>query len=276
MSNWTCQILPMPIDDHETSSTASAGAPDADQEDTMSALTGSTAVTPAVPTTPAAPDASAAEPSSAQLLGATVMTLFLDAGLSVVAYGVARLAGATPFLALVVGALVALGRAGWVLLRRREVDPFALFMVGIYVVGLVTSFFTGSDRFLLVKESFGTGAAGLAFLLTCLRGKPLAYHASARVAAPTPEERAEWEGLWATEPTFRHRFTVMSLVIGGVLLAEALVRIPFVYVLPIDVMAVVSPVLTPVVITLVCVWAVHYGKRTPDVLRAEHEGGHTV
>ena len=64
----------------------------------------------------------------------------------------------------------------------------------------------------------------------------------------------------------------MSLVIGGVLLAEALVRIPFVYVLPVDVMAVVSPVLTPVVITLVCVWAVHYGRRTPEVLRAEHEG----
>lgn len=63
----------------------------------------------------------------------------------------------------------------------------------------------------------------------------------------------------------------MSVVIGGVLLAEALVRVPFVYVLPIDVMAVVSPILTPVVITLVCVWAVHYGKRTPDVLRAEHE-----
>ena len=255
--------------DDETSSTSGS---DADQEDTMSAPTQSTPTLPAGPATTAAPVLSSPEPSSGQLLGATVVTLFLDAGLSVVGYGIARLAGASPFLALVVGALVALARAGWVLLRRREVDPFALFMVGIYVVGLVTSFFTGSPRFLLVKESFGTGAAGLAFLLTCLRGKPLAYHASARVAAPTPEERVEWEGLWTTEPTFRHRFVVMSLVIGGVLLAEALVRIPFVYVLPIDVMAVVSPVLTPVVITLVCVWAVHYGQRTPEVLRAEHEG----
>jgi hypothetical protein len=257
----------MPTDDRETSPTASTGGPDADQEDSMSATTESTTAAP----TPAAPATPVEEPSSGRLLGATVVTLFLDAGLSVVGYGVARLAGATPFLALVVGALVALGRAGWVLLRRREVDPFALFMVGIYVVGLVTSFFTGSPRFLLVKESFGTGAAGLAFLLTCLRGKPLAYHASARVAAPTPEERAEWEELWTTEPTFRRRFVVMSAVIGGVLLVEALVRVPFVYVLPVDVMAVVSPVLTPVVITLVCVWAVHYGQRTPEVLRAEHE-----
>ncbi len=251
MSKQTCQIFCMPPADHALAETITSTSP--------------------VPATPAAPTPPGEDPGSAQLLGATVVTLFLDAGLSVVAYGIARLAGATPFLALVVGALVALGRAGWVLLRRRQVDPFALFMVGIYAVGLVTSLFTGSPRFLLVKESFGTGAAGLAFLLTCLRGKPLAYHASARVAAPTQEERAEWEVLWTTEPTFRHRFTVMSLVIGGALLAEALVRIPFVFVLPIDVMAVVSPVLTPVVITLACVWAVRYGQRTPEVLRAEHE-----
>lgn len=212
------------------------------------------------------------EPTSGEMMRATVVTLFLDAGLSVLAYVAFRVAGASPFSALVAGAVVALARAGWVLARRRQVDPFALFMVGIYVVGLALSFLSGSPRFLLVKESFGTAVAGLAFVLTCLRGKPLAYHASARVAAPTPEERAEWEVLWTTEPTFRHRFVVMSLVIGGALLAEAAVRIPFVFVLPIDVMAVVSPVLSPVVLTLVCVWAVHYGQRTPEVLRAEHEG----
>ncbi len=211
-----------------------------------------------------------ADPSQRQLVSATVVTLFLDAGLSVIAYGVARLAGASPFTALVVGALVALARAVWVLVRRRQVDPFALFMVGIYVVGLLTSFFTGSPEFLLVKESFGTGAAGLAFVLTCLRGKPLAYHASARIAAPTAEERTEWEQLWATEPVFRRRFVVMSLVIGGALLAEAAVRIPFVYLVPIDVMAVVSPILTPVVITVVSIWAVHYGTATQAAVAASH------
>lgn len=220
---------------------------------------------------PVAADQTTDDPGRRQLVGATVVTLFLDAGLSVIAYGVARLAGASPFTALVVGALVALGRAVWVLVRRRQVDPFALFMVGIYVVGLATSFFTGSPRFLLVKESFGTGAAGLAFVLTCLRGKPLAYHASARVAAPTAEERAEWEQLWVTEPVFRHRFVVMSLVIGGALLVEAAVRIPFVYILPIDVMAVVSPVVTPVVITAVAVWAVHYGTATEAAVAASHQ-----
>lgn len=209
-------------------------------------------------------------PGKAQILGALMVGLFLDAGLSVLAYAAARLIGWTPFSALVAGAAVAGLRALWVVVRRREVDPFALFMVGIFVVGLVTSLLTGSPRLLLVKESFGTAAAGLAFVLTCLRGKPLAFHASARVAAATPEERAQWEELWVTEPTFRRRFVTMSLVIGGALLVEALARIPFVFVLPVDVMAVASPILTPVVVTLVSVWAVHYGTRTPEVIEAEH------
>lgn len=203
------------------------------------------------------------------MLRATVGTLFLDAGLSVLAYAGFRLAGATPFVALLAGAVVALARAGWVLLRRRQLDPFALFMVGVYVVGLVTSFLTGSPRFLLVKESFGTAAAGLAFVLTCLRGKPLAYHAAARVAAPTRADREDWEEAWRTEPTFRRRFVTMSLVMGGAMLVEAAARIPLVFLLPVDLMAVLSPVLSPLVITATAVWAVRYGSRTPEVLEAE-------
>ena len=126
------------------------------------------------PTGPTAPEREPDEPTQGQMLRATIVNLVWDAGLSVLVYVGFRLAGASPFVALVAGAVVALARAGWVLARRREVDPFALFMVGIYVVGLATSFLTGSPRFLLAKESFGTAAAGLAFVLTCLRGKPLA------------------------------------------------------------------------------------------------------
>ncbi len=209
------------------------------------------------------------EPTHGQMLVAIMVNLFLDAGLSVIAYGVARLLGATPFLALIIGALVAGTRAVYVIIRRREADPFALFMVGIFVVGLLLSFVTGSPRFLLVKESFGTGAAGLAFLLTCLVGKPLAYHASQRVAAPTVEDRDEWQQLWVTRPTFRRRFRIMSVVIGVVLVVEALVRIPLIFVLPVDVMAVLSPILTPVAITLTSIWAIRYGTATEQVLAAE-------
>lgn len=204
------------------------------------------------------------------MIRSLVVGLFLDAGLSVAAYGLARAFGASVFVALLAGAVVAGVRAVWVIIRRHEVDPFAVFMVGIFAVGLGLSLWSGSPRFLLVKESFGTGAAGLAFILTCLRGKPLAYYSSQRVAAPTAEERTAWDQLWVSEPVFRRRFKIMSLVIGGALVLEAGVRIALVFVLSPDAMVVISSVMAPVVLTLVCVWAVHYGTRTEEVLDELH------
>lgn len=208
------------------------------------------------------------EPTRGQLLRAVMAGLFLDAGLSVAAYAIARLLGAPVFTALLAGTVAAALRVLWVVLRQRKIDPFAIFMMVIFGVGLLLSFWTGSPRFLLVKESFGTGVAGLAFVTTCLFGKPLAFHASARVAAATPDERAQWDDLWQTEPIFRRRFMIMSLVIGGALLFEALVRIPLVFVAPYDVMAVVSPFFTPVVVTATAWWSIHYGTGTEAAVEA--------
>lgn len=219
------------------------------------------------PRDPAATDG----PGRSAMLRSILVGLSLDTGLPVAAYGLVRILGASVLAALVVGAVVSFARAAWITARRREVDPLALFMIGIFVVGLLLSLWSGSPRFLLVKESFGTGAAGLAFLLTCLRGKPLAYYASQRVAAPTAAERAEWAQLWLTEPVFRRRFVTMSSVIGGALVAEAAVRVALVFILPADVMVVVSAVLAATVLTAVSVWALGYGLRTEAAVERSHQ-----
>lgn len=204
------------------------------------------------------------------MLRATLTVLLLDAGLAAGAYGIVRVAGGSVLVALVVGAVVSLARAGWVTARSGTVDLFAIFMVGIFTVGLALSLWSGSPRFLLVKESFGTGAAGLAFVLTCLHGRPLAFYASQRIAAPTPADRAGWDQLWAGEPVFRRRFRVMSLVIGGALLAEALARVVLVFLVPADVVVGVSAIMVPAVLTAVSFWAVGYGRRNEAAIEASH------
>lgn len=204
-----------------------------------------------------------AEPDPSPL--SVIWTLFLDSGLSVGSYLVLRWLGESAYTALLTATIVAGIRAVYVIVRRREADAFALFMLFVFAMGLALSFVTGSVDFLLIKESFGTGLVGLAFLITCLFGKPLMYYTSQRFAATTPDERARWQGLWETTPSFRRHFRFMSLVWGVVFLAESLVRIPFVFVLPHDVMAVVSPLVTPVMITLLLIWtfrrAAHYERQ---------------
>ena len=207
-----------------------------------------------------------AEKTPTSRLPAMLGTLFLDAGLSIFTYLGLHWAGTSDYLALLAATVVAGLRAGYVIIRRREVDAFSIFMLFSFALGLGLSFLTGSPRFLLIKESFGTAASGLIFLITCLAGKPLMFYASQRFSAPTAEEREEWNRLWPVNAGFRRLFIVMSVVWGVTFLLEAALRIPLVFVLPVPVMATLSPILTPVVITVLLVWSVRYGAKGEERL----------
>ncbi len=207
-----------------------------------------------------------ANKSRTSRLPAMLGTLFLDAGLSIFTYLGLHWAGRSDYVALLAATVVAGLRALYVILRRREVDAFSIFMLFSFALGLGLSFLTGSARFLLIKESFGTAASGLIFLITCLVGKPLMFYASQRFSAPTAEEREEWNRLWPVNPGFRRMFIVMSVVWGVVFLLEAALRVPLVFVVPVPVMATLSPILTPVMITVLMIWSARYGAKAEERL----------
>jgi hypothetical protein len=196
--------------------------------------------------------------------------VFLDAGLSVLAYLVLKWLGQDDYVALLGGTLVAGLRLAYVVLRTRRLDAFALFMVAVFGIGLVLSFVTGDPKFLLVKESFGTAATGLLFLGTCLFGRPLMYAASKRFATADAAEVAEWDERWERSEGFRRLFVFVSVVWGVCFLLEAALRIPLVFVLPTAVMATLGSLATPVMIGLLLLWTLWYGpRREARVARAE-------
>src|SRR5262245_62016267 len=92
-------------------------------------------------------------------LVAILRSLLWDVGLSLAAYFVAHRLGASDYVALLAGSVAALARMLYVAARARKFDMFAAVMLGVFLVGLGLSFLTGSPKFLLVKESFGTGIA---------------------------------------------------------------------------------------------------------------------
>lgn len=214
----------------------------------------------------------AAAPAGNRPLLAMFGTLFLDAGLSIFTYLGLHWAGATDYVALLAATVVAGLRAGYVIIRRREVDAFSIFMLFTFALGLGLSFLTGNARFLLIKESFGTAASGLIFLITCVVGKPLMYYASQRFSAPTAAKRAEWNERWPRSPGFRKIFLTMSVVWGIAFLLEAGLRIPLVFSLPTPVMATISPIMTPVLITVLVLWSVRFGSRAEERLTAAKTG----
>lgn len=199
--------------------------------------------------------------NSGRMIGKIVWSLFLDAGLAVAGYLVARHLGASLFLSLLVGTAVAAVRAAYVIIRRREVDAFAIFMIITFGIGLLLTVFTGSPRFLLAKDSISTGVSGIVFLVTLLAGKPMMYYFAQRFGATSDAERQEWARLYPTHEGFRAFFRGLTLVWAIAFLAEASLKLVLVLALPVAIMAPVIPFFTPVLISAMVVWTVRRSVR---------------
>ena len=204
------------------------------------------------------PDNGAARPGAGRLPRQLVMSMAWDLGPSVAAYYGARALGCTEYVSLLAGTVASALRLGWVAVRDRRLDPFALFLMVLFGVGLALTFVTGDARFVLVKDSLTSLLAGLFFLGSVALRRPLTYYAAQRFTGEAG--RAELTAQYA-DPAFRRRFYVSSLVWGGGLTLESLLRIPMVFLLPIDTAVGASNVLMIAAYGLLISWTVRSTKR---------------
>lgn len=209
-----------------------------------------------------------AAPAGSVMTGLARVTL-LDVGLPLLAYYGLHAVGISDYRALLAGTVVAGLRVGFVALSNRRLDGFAAFLMTVFAVGLALSFATGDARFMLAKDSVGTAVAGLIFLGSCVVGRPMSFYAAQRFSTTTTKTREWWTTMWQTRSAFRRGFRVMSMVWGIGLLAEAAVRIPLIYLLPVNVMVGISTVLQMTAFALLMTWNVWYAKR---MRRPERDG----
>jgi hypothetical protein len=190
-----------------------------------------------------------------------VTTLFYDVGLSVIAYFVAELLGASNYVSLLAGTVVSGLRVLWVALRQRRVDPFALFLLALFGAGLAVSFATGDARFILAKDAAGSCTAGLVFLGSCIVKRPIAYYAAQRFARSAGSAQHEEFQATARSDLMRARWYRVSLVWGIALLLDVSLRVAAIYLLPIGLAANLSQVLMVTVYTLLMLWTIFSAKR---------------
>ncbi|MEJ3749081.1 VC0807 family protein [Actinomycetes bacterium KLBMP 9797] len=169
--------------------------------------------------------------------------------------------GVDAWLALVCGGTTALLRVGYVAVTRRRFAGLAALVVAAFTLLLAASLLTGDPRILLTRESMLSGSLGLVLLGSCAFRRPVMYSFMRRVNSGNAALLARWDELWRTQPPFRRVFTLMSAVWGAGLLAEAIVRIPLIYLLPIDAAAGVSTLLQLGTIGLLVGWSLWYRGR---------------
>ncbi|MEV8633299.1 VC0807 family protein [Streptosporangium sp. NPDC051023] len=185
---------------------------------------------------------------------------------AVAAYYVLRWFGLSEYAALLAATCVGALRVVYVAARERRLDGFAACTGLVFALGLVLSFLTGDERFMLVIKSVTTTVLALVLAGTCLAGRPAAFGIAKRFGAEDEATAVRWDVLYTARPAFRRVYLVMTLTWAVALLAESSVRIPLVYLLPVDVMAGLSPMLLIGTLVLLGVWSARYGGRAERAL----------
>jgi hypothetical protein len=144
--------------------------------------------------------------------------------------------GASLYAALLASASVSAVSALVSYWRGGSNGRFAPYMLAMALASFAIALVTGSDRFLLAKESVLTALVGCWFLASIWSERPLTY----RFTRPLLEGRigrggAPWEVLWTREPRFRRIWRVSSAMWAGVTLIDAVIRVVMAYTLPVNV-----------------------------------------
>jgi hypothetical protein len=120
---------------------------------------------------------------------------------------------------------------------------FAPYMLALTVAGFAISLVTGSDRFLLARESLLTAMVSLWFFCSLWADRPLAYQFSKPLLEGRFRHGPPWELLWEHEPRFRHMWRVMSVMWAVVTMTDAILRVVMAYTLPVNAVPILQQVL---------------------------------
>ena len=145
--------------------------------------------------------------------------------------------------------------------RNRRIDALSMLVLLGIGLSLVAFLGGGSARFLQLREKLVTVFIGLVFLGSAAIGKPLMYELiRAFLARGNDPELQRVESL-RNNSSFRANMTIMTLVWGAGLLADAAVSIALVYVLPIKTYLVVNPIMGYATIGSLTLWNIWFGRQ---------------
>lgn len=160
------------------------------------------------------------------------------------------LAGWTNLSALVGASVAAAALVLLGLVRSRQLDPLAGIVLLTTLAGVVVALRTGDARATLARESVVSGALGIAFVLSLLR-RPLLF---SMLWALRGGEDGPAEGWRRATPRQRSAMRTGTVVVGAVLVLDALLRVTAVLLLPVSTAAGVVTALTIATVVVIVGW----------------------
>jgi hypothetical protein len=145
--------------------------------------------------------------------------------------------------------------------RNRRVDALSLLVLLGIGLSLLAFFGGGSARFLQLREKLVTVFIGVVFLGSAAIGKPLMYELVRAFLGRTKDPDLQRVEALRDNSDFKAAMTIMTLVWGLGLLADAAASIALLYVLPIRTYLIVNPIMGYTTIGSLTFWNVWFGRK---------------
>jgi len=202
-----------------------------------------------------------------------VWDIVLNATIPTALYLSAKHFSASEFSALLSATTFPLAKSAYDLTRRRDLDPVALLVLLGLVTSMIAVFASGNSRLLLIRESFFTGAFGLACLISLLLPRPLMFYFGRYFMAGRDEQSRETFNARWHDPVVRRAHRLVTVTWGLVYVGEFFLRLALVYHLPAPVVLAVTPFLTGLATVGAIIWTFWYAHRVRDRISAAPRRG---
>lgn len=212
----------------------------------------------------------AVRPAPRPAIRAWLPEMVAEAGLPYLTYLLLHARGVSVVNSLLAGAVFPVAFIVIHFVRRHRLEGFGLIILATIAAGAGLALLSGSSRIYLVKESFLTGAFGLAMLGSLFGRRPFMFYSGRKFATDgSAAGLAAWDSYWPRSSTFRRTNRVMTLVWGVAFVAEAAVRVVAAYTLSTSTVVALSAVVPLVIVGLLMSWTFAYAARTRPRSHAE-------
>ncbi|MEG3147554.1 VC0807 family protein [Sphingomonas sp. RT2P30] len=144
---------------------------------------------------------------------------------------------------------------------HRRLDALSVLVVAGIALSLLAMIGGGGAQFLQLREKLVTGVIGLAFLGSAAIGRPMIYELARANMRRRSEGEAEQFAALQVHAGFRRTMTVMTLVWGLGLIADAALSAVLVFTISVRANLIVNPLIGYGTMGALGLWSFVYGRR---------------
>lgn len=191
---------------------------------------------------------------------AMIYKISIDVGIPIAMYYFFKLIGKSDIFSLVIGGCVSFLLICWEFIKYRRLDFIALLTMLLFLVGLILIYITGDPRSMLFKHSIKSIIIGLVLILTSFCRNSFAIKFIQSILGDFDKKILERS--LKEDALLRRKFINISIICGSILILEALLRIPLVFMIPLPIMVILGPIMSILTFFIVIKVGIYYTRQT--------------